>query len=307
MRTKVRAEEQIYQNGDTEFYKREGKDRWLGRASVVFQDRKVVFVRHGGIFVRVSPNRVSKVQDIKSRNKIEHNDTDSYSKHSGGVAGKFVRKVETRVSETVPAPAEVPEKSNTNMEGTEIDREAVKSRPIKINDVIRYKVDNEWITGTNAGKATGKYKTWYNIKNENNEERSIDPGSLEWEMIPETEINMAAALDIMGSKDEDIIMAKENELDKLAQYGTYEEVVNSGQKTLSTRWVITTKDRNSKAKLVVRGFEEKDLEIPRDSPTVGKGAMRLFLSVAALQKWTVKTTDIKSAFLQGKELDRDII
>ena len=52
--------------------------------------------------------------------------------------------------------------------------------------------------------------------------------------------------------------------------------------------------------------EEKDLEIPRDSPIVGKGAMRLFLSVAALEKWTVKTTDIKSAFLQGKEFDRDI-
>ena len=101
-------------------------------------------------------------------------------------------------------------------------------------------------------------------------------------------------------------MAKENELDKLAQFGTYEEVVNSGQKTLSTTWVITTKDRNTKARIVVRGFEEKDLEIPRDSPTVGKGAMRLFISVAALQKWTVKTTDIKSAFLQGKELDRDI-
>ena len=101
-------------------------------------------------------------------------------------------------------------------------------------------------------------------------------------------------------------MAKENELDKLAQFGTYEEVVNSGQKTLSTTWVITTKDRNTKARIVVRGFEEKDLEIPRYSPTVGKGAMRLFISVAALQKWTVKTTDIKSAFLQGKELDRDI-
>ena len=125
-------------------------------------------------------------------------------------------------------------------------------------------------------------------------------------MIPETEINMAAVSYNMGSKDKDIIMAKENELDKLAQFGTYEEVVNSGQKTLSTRWVITTEDRNTKSRLVVIGFEEKDLEIPRDSPTVGKGAMRLFLSVAALQKWTVKTTDIKFAFLEGKELDRDI-
>ena len=49
-------------------------------------------------------------------------------------------------------------------------------------------------------------------------------------MIPETKINMAAVSDNMGSKDKDIIMAKENELDKLAQFGTYEEVVNSGQK-----------------------------------------------------------------------------
>ena len=178
-----------------------------------------MFVRHGEILVRVSPNRISKVQDMKSQNKIEHNDTESYSKHSDGVAGKIVRKVETRVSETVPAPAEDSEENNTNMEGNEIDREAVKSRPIKINDVIRYKVDIEWITGTimsRAGKATGKYKTRYNIKNENNEERSIDLGSLECEIIPETEINMAAVSDNMGSKDKDIIMAKENELDKPA-------------------------------------------------------------------------------------------
>ena len=70
--------------------------------------------------------------------------------------------MKTQVSETVPAPAEVPEENNTNMEGTEIDREAVTLRPIKTNDVIRHKVDNEWITGTimsRAGKATGKYKT----------------------------------------------------------------------------------------------------------------------------------------------------
>ena len=34
--------------------------------------------------------------------------------------------------------------------------------------------------------------------------------------------------------------------------------------------------------------------------------MRLFISIAALENWAVKTTDIKSAFLQGKELERDI-
>ena len=86
----------------------------------------------------MSPNRLSKVQDMKSQNEIEHNDTESYSKHSDGVATKIVRKVEPRVSETVPAPAEVPEENNTNMECTEIDRQTVKSRPIKTRHRKRY-------------------------------------------------------------------------------------------------------------------------------------------------------------------------
>jgi len=58
LRSKVRASEQIFDNGDLVFYKREGKDRWLGPGKVIFQDGKVVFVRHGGVFVRVSPNRL---------------------------------------------------------------------------------------------------------------------------------------------------------------------------------------------------------------------------------------------------------
>ena len=56
----------------------------------------------------------------------------------------------------------------------------------------------------------------------------------------------------------------------------------------------------------MKGFEEKDLAIPRDIPTVDKGAMRLLISIAVLKNWTLKTSDIKSAFLQGKELEREI-
>lgn len=111
---------------------------------------------------------------------------------------------------------------------------------------------------------------------------------------------------VKRSQKKETLTAKENELEKLAQFNTYEEVAECGQRTLSTRWVITSKEGKLKARLVVRGFEEKYLEILRDSPTVGKGAMRIFLAVAALEQWTVKTTDIKSAFLQGKELDREI-
>ena len=65
LRTKVRAAEDIFKIGDRVYYKREGKEGWLGPATVVFQDGKVVFVRHGGIFVRVSPNRLNKIQKLK--------------------------------------------------------------------------------------------------------------------------------------------------------------------------------------------------------------------------------------------------
>ena len=61
LRNKVRASEQMFKTGDRVFYKREGKERWLGPGKVVFQDGKVVFVRHGGIFVRVLPNRLQKI------------------------------------------------------------------------------------------------------------------------------------------------------------------------------------------------------------------------------------------------------
>ena len=100
-------------------------------------------------------------------------------------------------------------------------------------------------------------------------------------------------------------VAKVAELLKLKQFNTYEEVKNCGQYTLSTRWVITKKDGQIKARLVVRGFEE-ELMMWRDSPTVGKGTMRIFLATVSCKNWTVKTTDIRSAFLKGKELRRDV-
>ena len=68
---------------------------------------------------------------------------------------------------------------------------------------------------------------------------------------------------------------------------------------------MTSKDGSVRARLVARGFEEYSF-FAKDSPTVGKGAMRAFLTIASSRRWRVKTTDIKSAFLQGEELDRDV-
>ena len=66
LRSKVRAAEETFDNSDLVFYKREGRRRWLGPGNVVFQDGKVMFVRHGCVFVRVSPNRLCKIKHEQS-------------------------------------------------------------------------------------------------------------------------------------------------------------------------------------------------------------------------------------------------
>ena len=53
LRSKIRVSEEHYQNGDHVFYKR-GVEKWLGPG----KDGKIIFIRYGGTFVRVSPNQI---------------------------------------------------------------------------------------------------------------------------------------------------------------------------------------------------------------------------------------------------------
>ena len=65
-------------------------------------------------------------------------------------------------------------------------------------------------------------------------------------------------------------------------------------------------DEECRARLVARGYEE-EYEVQSDSPTVDKASIRLIMMLCATNKWTVKTSDVKSAFLQGMELDRHVV
>ena len=83
--------------------------------------------------------------------------------------------------------------AETHGEGTNSDRSRRTPSQVKTNDIIRYKLDDEWITDSvlgRAGKASGKYRTWYNIRNENGEERSIELERHEWEKMLETVISI---------------------------------------------------------------------------------------------------------------------
>ena len=62
-----------------------------------------------------------------------------------------------------------------------------------------------------------------------------------------------------------------------------------------------------KARLVAPGFEELDRDnIRLDSPTSCKENFRLVLTIIVSHKWKIKSLDIKSAFLQGQPINREI-
>ena len=79
------------------------------------------------------------------------------------------------------------------------------------------------------------------------------------------------------------------------------------------RWVVTRQECNDgknqpiKARLCIRGdLEDGKEDVRADSPTAGRDTLKLALMIAANERFTVKSGDIRSAFLQGQKLNRDI-
>ena len=75
---------------------------------------------------------------------------------------------------------------------------------------------------------------------------------------------------------------------------------------IPTRWVFTekymNKEKRTKAILVVRGVEEQNSEVLRNSQTCRKECLWLVLWIASTKGWDCNSTDRKSLFLQGKEI-----
>ena len=106
-------------------------------------------------------------------------------------------------------------------------------------------------------------------------------------------------------EDEDCVEVKKVELEKLESFGVYQEVDDEGQERNYTTWVLWNKGDEVRARIVARGYEE-DKELSKDSPTVAKNNIRILLILAASKDWEIQTTDVKCAFLQGKDTIRDV-
>merc|ERR1712030_41308 len=112
-------------------------------------------------------------------------------------------------------------------------------------------------------------------------------------------------------KKPEVIEAKDKELENLEKYEVFEEVEDTGQEIIGSRWVITKKEKSDgqkcayKGRLVARGFQEKSSP-QSDSPTMRRESLKLFFALAANQSFGLRSIDIRAAFLQAKDLEREI-
>ena len=179
----------------------------------------------------------------------------------------------------------------------------------RIRDRVRFvdpdtSEEAEFLVISRAGKVKAGNKSWFNVKNLGNSVmKSVDFASVEWSKL-EDEVFFSAI------NSPEVLQAQVEELEKWKEYGVYEEVPDEGQSAITTRWVMTEKmvaDKNVvKARLVARGFEEDVSHIRTDSPTVSKENIRLVSTVAVAHKWKIHSIDVKAAFLQGFDIDREV-
>jgi transposase InsO family protein len=445
LKSKVRTFDHIYHHGDYVYYKRDRQDGWEGPGRVVFQDNKIILVRQGGFFYKVSANRIkpahddlvkeldlekledflpskynstsslhnnktkskqastttTKDQEIQNQtislepftndnsdtpnnnqnvnndedndsetdnseqnipisNNDENSDTEYEQAEENAVviteSPQGITPITPRVTEN---PTTITESSTTNTENSprtdntpteqsphnnndsdseEDDfvesltsiprirtRNATKQRlpktipkPVKFRakDRIEIKEKNRWERGiilNPAGKASGKYKDWYNIKldngktfNTNVRHRDIRKLTNEEAMLTwVTQSVLAVMVPRAERNSEACNIAKQQELDKLKEFDTYQIVDDKGQDRITTTWVLTEKADTVRARLTCRGFQEED-DFPTDSPTIQKSSVRMILTIAATSKWNIRAIDIKSAFLQGDKLTRKV-
>ena len=345
LRHKVAAIHQHFSQGETVYYKRDGTVKWLGPATVVAQDGKVVFIRHGGVLVRVTPNRLLKYEDYMPPGGEDHTaDVPDESSHSASPGDTSEKQPLISVSAQSSGAQGGVVSALTRPDGREPGSDSVSSEsapPVKVTQSgdssagklgVQLAGQNNATAsltgdGSDSGAAASSAgdllssvpRVGVSVIQDSVVNRSASDSNIHSLMdaidVPRRSnrvLNRDMGWDVFSvqipstqQSTPEVISAKQDEIRKLQDFDVYEEIDYNGQECITARWVVTRKGEAVKARLVARGFQEKE-ELVTDSPTIGKPITRICFSVASSRSWSLKTTDIKSAFLQSDPPDRDV-
>ena len=116
--------------------------------------------------------------------------------------------------------------------------------------------------------------------------------------------------------EKECLVAKSKELADFEHFDVYEEVDQAeydNDNVISTEWVLVEKEKTDgtkviKARLCMRGDQERNKHnIPADSPTANKITIRILLALAVSKGWTVTASDVRRAFLQTQDIERQVL
>ena len=276
---------------------------------------------------------VGKVNDMNDESSEESSDEET---SSGAVSGTVGVEIQEEMKDGEATVETDEDKHTEQLEEEEEEQNEAGSQPstmlvndqqtnvqsisyneIRIGDVIEYKIPESNVTESSlvlsrAGKIKGGNCFWWNVKVvHSGETKSINTSRMLDLKKVETNENIVDTLVVTVPRylynEPECIAAKDVELENWRSFGVYKEVKDEGQDLLNTNWVIVKKGEGVKARLCIRGDQEQEKESVRtDSPTVNKVNVKVFYVIAASKAWTVRTADVKAAFLQGADLERDV-
>lgn len=307
---------------DEVLYKRVGEKEWRGPGKVIGVDGKTVIVKHGGSVREIARVHITRVQGLNSRRqgglqKVLGDSLEDDSKQTNCENDNRNVWVEEENEEEEDNEMEERNLLTREREDREVGEQEREDRRIecpkvkkgdRVKGILKETGDREeWrILGLAGKRSSKKWSDSYNVQDVDTGDRKlIDLREYEnIQIIPEEEEIL------LGFEDDEVLAAKMKELKSWKDNEVYEEEPDEDQRTMSIRWIVTEKreegKRICKARLVARGFEEKNKEMKTDAPTCSPEILKLCLSVMMMKNWECQTIDIKTAYLQGDVIDRDL-
>ena len=276
----------------------------------------------------VSPNNTQLVENFDAEHETNipdytpsslvdeytvHDETDNSTQTPGEKNSTSNTEVENQVS--AGRKRKVVQENQRIVKSKTVCLPACKEEKIKLKkgDNIVIELEGESIQAkvTGRDKVTGKFYNYFNIEDARGLAWNVNLEQAEWRHPESEEDCLLMMIPKHRHGEKDCRDAKKTELEKLKKFDTVTEVKDHGQFRISSTWVLWVKEMPGgasevRARLVARGYEEKE-EIISDSPTIDQVNIKILLAVAVSKGWKVVSSDVKSAFLQGKEITRNVI
>ena len=303
-------------NGDLVYFKRNDSSMWHGPAKVLGKDAQNYLLKHGGIYVRVHPCRMQLVQEVDGNPGdliapvVDSTSVEPVVESVPPADGSSDESDE----DEVPHRGRVPETPPATPATRHVPPNLDASPPMANLDM-----DLHDSSASHSSQSLSSADDFIPAA----VRRLLPHNTSPLRLLPEPS---PSGPDSSGSDIEEILFgegrsrctdqarfkdAKLEELKRWRDMEVYDEIDDLGQgPRISSRWVCTEKEKGgklvTKARLVAKGCEEEVDQIKTDSPTCQKDSLRIILCVLASRGWTLKTIDIKCAFLQGFPLERNL-